>query len=97
MKKTQASFIPVSRYLLGIMFMAFVVLFVYSSLNLKNIDFGYRLQELKQREKILNDELGRLRAEKSSLLKLERVERIVRNRLGYQYPAPEQLIKVFED
>lgn len=97
MKKTSGSFIPVSRYLLGVMLVSFAVLFVYSSLNLKNIDFGYRLQELKQQEKKLNEELGRLKAEKSSLLKLERVERIVRNRLGYQYPAPEQLIKVFEE
>jgi cell division protein FtsL len=75
---------------------AFVILFTYSSLNLKNIDYGYKMQELIKKEKLLIEEIDRLKSEKSSLLNLSRVEKIVMNKLGYKYPKPEQFIKVFE-
>jgi len=72
----------------------FLLLFSYLSLNLKSVDFGYEMQELRQYEKLLKDEINKLKARKASLLSLERVEDIVIHRLGYQYPEPEQLIKV---
>lgn len=75
----------------------FLLLFTYLSLNLKSVDFGYEMQELRQYEKQLQDEINQLRAQKASLLSLERVEDIVINKLGYQYPEPEQLIKVVEE
>lgn len=75
----------------------FLLLFSYLSLNLKSVDFGYEMQELRQYEKQLKDEINQLRARKASLLSLERVEDIVIHKLGYQYPEPEQLIKVVED
>jgi cell division protein FtsL len=55
------------------------------------------MQELRQYEKQLKDEINQLRAQKASLLSLERVEDIVIHKLGYQYPEPEQLIKVVEE
>ena len=76
--------------------MSFLFLFSYLSLNLKNVDFGYEMQELRQHEKQLKEEINQLKARKASLLNLERVEDIVINELGYQYPEPEQLIKVVE-
>ena len=79
-----------------ITFLVFVLLFTYSSLNLKNIDYGYKMQELTQAEKTLKEEIDTLKAEKAKLLTLERVEKIVMKRLGYRYPKPEQFIKVFE-
>jgi len=79
-----------------ITFLVFVLLFTYSSLNLKNIDYGYKMQELVQSEKSLIEEIDKLKAEKAKLLNLERVEKIVMKRLGYRYPKPEQFIKVFE-
>ena len=72
----------------------FLLLFSYLSLNLKSVDFGYEMQELRQYEKQLKDEINKLKAQKASLLSLERVEDIVIHKLGYQYPEPGQLIKV---
>jgi cell division protein FtsL len=76
---------------------AIVLVFTYLSLNLKSVDFGYEMQELRQRERALREEINQLKAEKASLLNLERVERIVIHQLGYQYPEPHQFLKVFED
>jgi len=76
---------------------AFILIFGYLSLNLKNVDFGYEMQELSERERELNEEINKLRAARASLLNLERVEDIVINKLKYQYPEPDQFIKIFED
>ncbi len=74
----------------------FLFLFSYLSLNLKNIDFGYEMQELRLYERQLKEEINLLKARKASLLNLERVEDIVINKLGYRYPGPGQVIKVVE-
>jgi|GEM_PF-778573 len=73
--------------------LVFVILFAYSSLNLKMIDLGYRQQELVQMEKRLIEEIDRLKAEKAQLLNLDRVERIAVGELHYQYPQAGQLIR----
>ena len=73
----------------------FILLFTYLSLNLKTIDFGYELQELMEVEKQLLEELDQLKSQKARLLNLERVEKVVIKELGYQYPSPDQFIKVF--
>ncbi|MCP4215148.1 MAG: hypothetical protein GY765_10845 [bacterium] len=75
----------------------FTLVFSYLSLNLKNVDYGYQMQELKEQRRILKEEINVLRAKKASLLNLERVENIVITELGYQYPTADQFIKVFED
>ncbi len=75
---------------------AFILLFTFMSLNLKTIDFGYELQELVEKELKLKEEIDQLRSEKARLLNLKRVEQMVINKLGYQYPEPEQFIKVYE-
>ncbi len=75
----------------------FILVFTYLSLNLKSIDFGYDIQALIEKERQLKEEIDRLKAVKASLLNLERVEKIVTQQLGYQYPEPDQFIKVFED
>ncbi len=74
----------------------FLLLFFYSSLNLKNIDYGYEMQELLARETALREEIDKLSAERASLLNLQRVEAVAIGRLGYQYPESSQIIKVFE-
>lgn len=96
MKVKKKSKKPISGIFLLITFLAFVLLFTYSSLNLKNIDFGYRMQDLLTQEKKLREEIDKLKAHRARLLNLERVEKIVRDKLGYQFPTPEQLIKVIE-
>ena len=78
-------------------FIVFILVFTYLSLNLKNIDFGYEMQELMGKEKLLKEEIDKLKAKKAELLNLERVEKEVMTKLGYQYPEPDQFIKVFED
>jgi len=78
-------------------FIVFILVFTYLSLNLKNIDFGYEMQALMGKEKLLKEEIDKLKARKAELLNLERVEKKVMSQLGYQYPEPDQFIKVFED
>ncbi|MCP5046852.1 MAG: hypothetical protein GY940_06750 [bacterium] len=75
----------------------FILIFTYMSLNLKNIDFGYEMQELASKEKALKEEIDKLKSEKARLLNLKRVEKLVMEKLGYQYPQPDQFIKVYED
>jgi cell division protein FtsL len=75
----------------------FILLFTYMSLNLKNIDFGYELQELATKEKKLREEIDKLKSQKAQLLNLKRVEQLVIEKLGYQYPEPDQFIKVYVD
>ncbi|MCK4836072.1 MAG: cell division protein FtsL [Candidatus Aminicenantes bacterium] len=79
-----------------IAFFVFILLFTYSSLNLKNIDYGYKMQKLLQAQKKLKEEIDKLRAKKATLLNLERVEKVVMKELGYRYPEAEQFIKIFE-
>jgi cell division protein FtsL len=95
MKKEKKT--SVSGVIVLIAFFIFILLFTYSSLNLKNIDYGYRMQNLMQRQKKLKEEIDKLRARKAKLISLERVEKVVMNKLGYRYPEPEQFIKIFDD
>ena len=86
----------VSGIFILVTFMVFILLFTYSSLNLKNIDYGYKMQKLIQHQKTLMEEIDKLRANKAKLLNLDRIEKVVMNQLGYRYPKPEQFIKIFE-
>jgi len=75
-------------------FFIFAILFIYSSLNLKNVDLGYQEHELLQQEKKMRAQIDQLQAQKALLLNLERMEKIAIEKLGYQYPEPGQIIKV---
>jgi cell division protein FtsL len=78
-------------------FFIFAILFTYSSLNLKNVNLGYQQHDLLQQEKKLRAEIDRLQAQKALLLNLERMEKIVMEKLGYQYPETDQIVKVVEN
>jgi hypothetical protein len=78
-------------------FFIFFILFIYSGLNLKNVDLGYQQHELLLAEKKLRLEIDSLQAQRAQLLNLERMEKIVVGKLGYQYPQPGQIIKVVEN
>jgi len=78
-------------------FFIFVILFTYSGLNLKNVDLGYQQHELLQQEKKMRAEIDRLQAQKAVLLNLERMEKTVVEKLGYQYPETGQIITVIEN
>lgn len=75
---------------------AFILIFTYLSLNLKNIDTGYEIQELNIQTKKLNEELDRLKSKKATLLNLHRVEKEVVEKLYYQYPESAQIIRINE-
>ena len=77
-------------------FFIFAILFIYSSLNLKNVDLGYQQNELLQQEKKLRMEIDQFQAQKALLLNLDRMEKIVMEKLGYQYPEADQIIRVVE-
>jgi cell division protein FtsL len=85
---------PDNLFLVVFLLLVFLILFSYTSLNLKNVDYGYRMQELEEREKVLQEEIDLLQAKKSRLLNLSRVEKVVTTQLGYQYPTPDQIIQV---
>jgi len=78
-------------------FMLFVLLFTYSSLNLKNIDFGYKMQALKQQVEVLQIEIDKLRAERAFLVSLDRVDRLARSRLGLAPPSQDQVIRAVRE
>jgi cell division protein FtsL len=82
-------------FLIGMV--AFILVFTYLSLNLKNIDFGYDIQKLVNNRKKLREEIDRLKSQKANLSNLKRVEQEVIQKLQYQYPEAAQFIKVFED
>ncbi|MBN1196279.1 MAG: cell division protein FtsL [Candidatus Aminicenantes bacterium] len=76
-----------------VVFMLFILLFTYSSLNLKSIDYGYKMQALNQQVETLEIEIDKLRAERAFLVSLERVDRLARSRLGLAPPTPDQVIR----
>ena len=76
-------------------FVLFTLLFTYSSLNLRNTDYGYEKQRLKNKKKELKETIDLLSAKKAILLDLGRVERIVVQKLGYDYPKKGQIIKIY--
>lgn len=78
-------------------FFIFLVLFIYSSLNLKNVDLGYRQHELLLAEKQLRQEIDSYKACRAGLLNLERMEKVAIEELGYQYPQAGQIIRVVEN
>jgi cell division protein FtsL len=77
-------------------FFIFLVLFIYSSMNLMNVDLGYRQHELLLAEGRLRLEIDALLARRAGLLSLERIERVARQELGYQYPEAGQIVTVAE-
>lgn len=93
MKKKKTS----TGIIILIAFVIFVLAFTYLSLNLKNIASGYEMQDLIEKEKLLEEEIDKLKAQKAELLNLNRVEEKVMKELGYQYPQPDQFLKVFDD
>jgi len=78
-----------------IAFVLFTLLFTYSSLNLRNTDYGYEKQKLTKKKRELRESIDVLSARKAMLLDLNRVERIVVQKLGYDYPKKGQIIKVY--
>jgi len=93
-KKGKLSKATTTGILILITFMVFILLFTYLSLNLKNIDFGYEMQRLISHERQLKEEIDKLKSDKAGLLNLARVEKKVIEELGYQYPDPDQFIRV---
>lgn len=76
-------------------FVLFTLLFTYSSLNLRNTDYGYEKQRLKNKKRELRETIDLLSAKKAILLDLGRIEKIVVQKLGYDYPVKGQIIKVY--
>jgi len=85
------------RFLFFVFLLILIVLFIYSNLNIKTINYGYELQKLVDEKKELAEEVDLLKAKKSKLLNLKRVEKTVVSKLGYVYPTREQIIKVYEN
>ena len=59
----------------------------------ETIRLGYKTQELEEDISNLKKEIEQLEAEKSSLLSLERVERIARKKLKMKPPEEQQVLQ----
>lgn len=95
MKKRQPARRRTAAVAVFVTFMLFLLLFTYSSLNLKNIDYGYKMQALKEQVDTLQIEIDKLEAERAFLVSLERVDHLARTRLGLAPPSREQVIRAF--
>jgi cell division protein FtsL len=58
----------------------------------ESVRLGYQVHALEMKAGQLKEEIKKLEARKESLLSLERVDRVARNQLNLQEPAPEQII-----
>jgi len=78
----------------GGIFAIFILTF-YIWQQMESIRIGYEIGKLEERVVDLEEEVKRLQARKSSLLSLERVEKIARKELKLVTPRKDQL--VYED
>ncbi len=85
------------KLILGLLIIAifFIILFLYTTFSTQLVEYGYSLQELRKQEFALLEEIDQLKAKKAVLTNLYNVEKIAVNKLRYTFPAPEQVIKVF--
>lgn len=60
--------------------------------QIESIRLGYKIGELEENLRALKKEVEKLEAEKSSLLALERVEKIAKEKLKLENPKKEQVI-----
>lgn len=96
-RKVKANKKPSSGTWFLVTLLAVVILFGYLTMNLKTVDYGYEMQELRQQQRRLKEDINRLKAQKASLMNLDQVEKRVIDDLGYRYPESHQFIKVYED
>jgi len=78
----------------GAIFAIFILTF-YIWHQMESIRIGYEIGKLEERVTDLKEEVKRLQVRKSSLLSLERVEKIAKKELKLVTPKKEQL--VYED
>lgn len=71
---------------------AILVFTFYIWHQMESVRLGYEVQRLEQKLDSLREEVKHLEATKSSLLSLERVEKIAREELKLTEPKREQLI-----
>ena len=74
---------------------AIFILTFYIWHQMESIRIGYEIGRLEERVTDLKEEVKRLQVRKSSLLSLERVEKIAKKELKLKTPKKEQL--VYED
>jgi len=60
------------------------------------VDLGYRVERARTELAALQHREGELLVEAASLSSLDRIERIARDRLGMDAPAPHQLVRVIQ-
>lgn len=72
--------------------LTFSILTFYLWYQTEIIRIGYELGELEQNVLTLTEEVKKLEAKRSSLLALERVEKIAREELNLSEPKEEQIV-----
>ncbi len=58
----------------------------------ESIRLGYAIHELEMKAEVLKEEIKTLEAKKETLLSLERIDRIAREKLNLKEPAADQVI-----
>ncbi len=69
---------------------AFLTFYIWHQAALINL--GYQTSQLEEKISQLEEEIKGLEIRKASLLSLEKVERVAREKLGLAEPRPEQII-----
>lgn len=83
-----------SWYYFGGLACWFLALFFYLQPRLWRLEWGYPLGEMHERVLHQEDENRALRAERSRLRSIQRIERIAREELGMILPKEEQIILI---
>lgn len=78
---------------IAILIVFFLTFYVWH--QAESVNVGYGTRDLEEKIKLLNKTIEELEARKSSLLSLDKVERIAREKLNMAPPADDQII--YED
>ncbi len=80
--------------IVGVVWTAIVILILtfYIWNQIESVRLGYKIGELEENLQTLKKEVGKLEASKASLLSLERVEKIAKEKLRLEKPKKDQII-----
>jgi cell division protein FtsL len=80
--------------LLGLCLVVFFSGLVFAWQHFQCVQYGYRIEQLKEQKATAEGWNHQLRLERASLADPERIDRLARKELGLQPPSPQQVIPV---
>ncbi len=80
--------------LLGLCLFVFFFGLVFAWQHFQCVQYGYRIEQLKEKKATMEEWNHRLRLERASLADPQRIDRLARKQLGLVVPAAQQVIRV---